>query len=91
MAAPSPLTALNQRFEIPGIVKIVEERAGFPAVRIQSPDVAGEVQLYGAHVTSWKPAGEEETLFLSAKTKWQVGTAIRGGVPVCFPWFADRM
>ena len=90
MASASPLTALNQRFEIPGIVKIVEERAGFPAVRIQTPDVAGEVQLYGAHVTSWRPAGEEEVLFLSAKSKWQAGTAIRGGVPVCFPWFADR-
>jgi len=90
MASPSPLIALNQRFEIPGIVKIVEERAGFPAVRIQTPDVAGEVQLYGAHVTSWRPTGEEEALFLSTKTKWQAGTAIRGGVPICFPWFADR-
>jgi len=90
MASATPLAALNQRFEIPGIVKIVEERAGFPAVRVQTPDVAGEVQLYGAHVTSWKPAGEEEVLFLSEKAKWQSGTAIRGGVPVCFPWFSER-
>jgi len=90
MASASPVTTLNRQFEIPGIVKIVEERAGFPAVRIETPDLTGEVQLYGAHVTSWKPVGEEEVLFLSAKTKWQAGAAIRGGVPVCFPWFADR-
>jgi glucose-6-phosphate 1-epimerase len=90
MASATPLAALNRRFEIPGIVKVVEERAGFPSVHVQTPDVSGQVQLYGAHVTSWKPAGEEEVLFVSAKTKWHTGTAIRGGVPVCFPWFADR-
>jgi len=90
MASATPLAALNHRFEIPGIAKIVEERAGFPAVRIQTPDVAGEVQLYGAHVTSWRPEGEQEVLFVSSKTKWQEGTAIRGGVPICFPWFSER-
>jgi len=90
MASATPLAALNQRFAIPGIVKIVEERAGFPSVRVQTPDVSGEVQLYGAHVTSWRPAGEDEVLFVSGKAKWEAGTAIRGGVPVCFPWFSER-
>jgi glucose-6-phosphate 1-epimerase len=90
MASATPIAALNHRFEIPGIVKLVEGRAGLPAVRIQSPEVSGEVYLHGAHVTSWKPAGAEEVLFVSSKAKWQNGTAIRGGVPVCFPWFAER-
>ena len=91
MATPVPHLELNQRFEIPGIVKIVEGRNGLPCVRVTTPRASGEVYLHGAHVTSWKPADEdEEVLFVSSKTKWQNGLAIRGGVPVCFPWFAER-
>ena len=46
--------------------------------------------LHGAHVTSWKPAGGEEVLFLSSQSRWEDGRAIRGGVPICFPWFGDK-
>lgn len=90
MASATPLAALNHRFEIPGIAKIVEDHAGLPAVRIHTPEVSGEIYLHGAHVTSWRPAGAEEVLFVSAKTRWQDGAAIRGGVPICFPWFSER-
>lgn len=43
--------------------------------------------LQGAHLLSWKPAGEEEVLWLSNNTPFKNGVAIRGGVPVCWPWF----
>ena len=79
----------NRRFEIPGTAEIVEGNGGLPKVRITSPEVVGEMYLHGAHVTSWKPAGEEEVLFLSSQSRWEHGHAIRGGVPVCFPWFGD--
>ena len=46
--------------------------------------------LHGAHVTSWQPRGGEEVLFVSSKSRWENGRAIRGGVPICFPWFADK-
>ena len=48
--------------------------------------------LHGAHVTSWKPAAaaDEEVLFLSSQSRWEHGHAIRGGVPICFPWFGDK-
>jgi len=82
---------LNRRFEIPGIAKLVEGNGGLPAVRITSPRAHGEVYLHGAHVTSWRPASAEEVLFLSPNSRWQAGSAIRGGVPICFPWFGDRL
>lgn len=47
-----------------------------------------EVYPYGAHVTSWVPAGGMEALFLSRAAWFEPGTAIRGGVPVIFPQFA---
>ena len=46
--------------------------------------------LHGAQVTSWKPAGAEEVLFLSSKSRWEEGQAIRGGIPICFPWFRAK-
>ena len=59
-------------------------------VQIATPIAAGEVYLHGAHVTSWKPAGKEEVFFVSENSLWQDGHAIRGGVPICFPWFGDK-
>jgi glucose-6-phosphate 1-epimerase len=80
----------NRRFEIPGTAQVVEGNGGLPKVRIASPEVIGEMYLHGAHVTSWKPAGGEEVLFLSSQSRWEDGRAIRGGVPICFPWFGDN-
>jgi glucose-6-phosphate 1-epimerase len=80
----------DPRFEIPGTAQIVEGNGGLPKVRISSPEVEGEMYLHGAHITSWKPAGREEVLFLSSRSRWEDGHAIRGGVPVCFPWFGGK-
>lgn len=65
---------------------------GLPKVVLAAPDgAAAELYLYGAHVVSWIPAGERANrLFLSARSKFAAGEAIRGGVPVCFPQFADQ-
>jgi glucose-6-phosphate 1-epimerase len=46
--------------------------------------------LLGAGVTSWKPSGADEVLFVSTASKWAEGRAIRGGVPICFPWFGNK-
>lgn len=44
---------------------------------------------YGAQVCEWTPAGQSTSaLFLSPRAVFAAGHAIRGGVPVCFPWFA---
>src|SRR5439155_19188080 len=81
---------LDRRFEIPGTAQLVEGNRGLPKVRITSPEAIGEMYLHGAHVASWKPAGKEEVLFLSSQSRWEHGHAIRGGVPICFPWFGGK-
>ncbi|KAG8470377.1 hypothetical protein KFE25_008798 [Diacronema lutheri] len=48
-----------------------------------------EVTLFGAHVRSWKPTGGAEQLFVSSASQ-PPPKALRGGVPICFPQFADR-
>jgi len=63
---------------------------GLPRVRLAAPDGAqAEIYLQGAHVTSWRPSGGVERLFLSAKADFRPGAALRGGVPVIFPQFSS--
>lgn len=63
---------------------------GMALVPLRAADGASaDVYLHGAHVTSWRPApGDEERLFLSARSEFRSGAAIRGGIPVIFPQFA---
>ncbi|MES2831430.1 MAG: D-hexose-6-phosphate mutarotase [Pseudomonadota bacterium] len=64
---------------------------GFAVTRLHSADGATAlVADHGAHVLSWIPAGDEEALFLSAASQYDEGAAIRGGVPIIFPQFAER-
>lgn len=81
---------LDRRFGIPSLAQVCEGNGGLPRVRITSPFGQGEVYLYGAHVTSWKPRGFDEVLYVSSKARWQEGQAIRGGIPICFPWFRAK-
>ncbi|MDR7269596.1 glucose-6-phosphate 1-epimerase [Pelomonas saccharophila] len=60
-------------------------------ITLQSPDGASaRLSLHGGHLLSWKPAGASEQLYLSPRSEYVPGKAIRGGVPVCFPQFSDR-
>jgi glucose-6-phosphate 1-epimerase len=49
-----------------------------------------EIYLHGAHVTHFQKNGEPPLLFISAKSYFADGKGIRGGVPICFPWFGNR-
>lgn len=51
---------------------------------------SAEVYLYGGQVTSWKNDQREELLFVSSKAIFKPPKAIRGGIPICFPQFANR-
>jgi glucose-6-phosphate 1-epimerase len=90
MDAISTVAELDRRFGIPGVARVDEGNGGMARVRITSALGEGEIYLHGAHVTSWKPAGGDEVLFLSTKSRWEDGQAIRGGIPICFPWFRAK-
>jgi glucose-6-phosphate 1-epimerase len=82
--------ALNRRFVIEGLAEIVDGSGGLLKVRVAGAAASGEMYLQGAHVTSWHPRGVGEMLFVSRRTRWEAGHPIRGGVPVCFPWFGNK-
>jgi glucose-6-phosphate 1-epimerase len=90
METISTVEELDHRFGIPGVARICEGNGGLSRIQITGSRAEGEMYLHGAQVTSWKPAGNEEVLFLSTKSRWQAGQAIRGGIPICFPWFRAK-
>ncbi len=58
-----------------------------PLIVINHPKVHAAIALQGAHLLSWQPAGEQPVIWLSNETPFIEGKALRGGVPICWPWF----
>ena len=86
------LDGLNAKFALPeNALRITTGAGGLPCIDIATAACTARVYFHGAHITSWKPAGQErDVLWLSGKSAFEAGKAIRGGVPVCFPWFGPN-
>jgi glucose-6-phosphate 1-epimerase len=76
--------------EIPGVARFQDELGGLVSLTVTAPSCSARFFTQGAHLTEWTPSGEEPVLFTSKKSLFAPGKAIRGGVPICFPWFAAR-
>ena len=81
---------LEKKFAIPGVLRFEKTASGLVAARVTAPAAEATVFLQGAHVTHWKPNGQAPAIFLSQRAEFVPGKPIRGGVPIIFPWFADR-
>jgi len=78
---------LNERFGISSIARFESGRGGLTRLVIHTDRAEAEVYLLGAHVTHFKPAGADPVLWMSRSSWFEEGKPIRGGVPVCYPWF----
>lgn len=65
----------------------LEGPGGLPMIGIRNRFATARLSLHGAHVLSFCPQGGSDLLYLSEQALFQPGKAIRGGVPVCWPWF----
>ena len=54
---------------------------------VVNADSSASISDYGAHVLTWTPAGQPPVIWRPAAVQLREGTAIRGGVPIIFPWF----
>jgi glucose-6-phosphate 1-epimerase len=84
------LNDLNANFAIHGALSFHETEGGLVRARITTPACTGELYLHGAHLTAWQPTGQQPVLFLSERSLFAENKAIRGGVPIIFPWFGNR-
>jgi glucose-6-phosphate 1-epimerase len=70
---------------------VVEARAGgLECARVSGAHASAELYLQGGHLTHWQPHGTAPVLFLSRRAIYAPGKAIRGGVPIVFPWFGPH-
>lgn len=73
---------------LPASVRLVKGPGGLPMLKVRDERFGKlDVFLHGAHVTRWAPPGHRGVLWLSGTSKFAQDAAIRGGVPICFPWF----
>ncbi|HUW29367.1 MAG TPA: GNAT family N-acetyltransferase [Sulfuriferula sp.] len=81
------IDTLNQQFAIAGQLKFVDAEAGVPVVEITTPHATARIAVQGAQVLEWQPSGQQPVLWVSRAAVYQLGKGVRGGVPVCWPWF----
>ncbi len=81
---------LNQRFAIDGVVTFSERPGGFVVVVVNNAHASASVAMQGAHLMSFQPKGEQPLIWTSTEAKLAAGKSIRGGVPVCWPWFGPH-
>ncbi len=79
-----------RRHEISERVEITNGHGGLALLKIKTPGSTAEIYLNGAHVAHFQKNGEPPLIFMSCKSYFAPGKAIRGGVPICFPWFGNR-
>jgi glucose-6-phosphate 1-epimerase len=84
------IESLNNEFGISSIVRFEAGAGGLTRAVVTSPLAEAHIYMHGAHVTHFQPTGQKPVLFLSEKSVFAAGKAIRGGVPICFPWFGAK-
>ena len=75
---------------LPPEVRLISNEYGRQFLDIKHPAVRARIALQGAHIIDCVPAGQPPLLWMSPTDPCRPGTALRGGVPICWPWFADE-
>ena len=75
---------------IDGHCHLERGEGGLPCIQVANDLATATIYLNGAHVAAFQPRhAEHPVLWTSARSHYAVGSPIRGGIPVCWPWFAD--
>ncbi|MBC8097222.1 MAG: D-hexose-6-phosphate mutarotase [Akkermansiaceae bacterium] len=79
-----------EHLEIPGVIAVNVGQGGLRKISLQTKPSSAEIYLHGAHITGFQKHGEPPLLFMSRLSHFAADKPIRGGVPICFPWFGPR-
>lgn len=82
------LSQLNQDYGLSGELHFVEGKGGFPYIEVTNDQATALISVYGGQVLSFKPRNiANDLMFVSDNAYYQTGKAIKGGAPICWPWF----
>lgn len=88
--ANEAMPALPGDLVLPAGIRLVTAQGGLPAVEVAIESATALVYLHGAHVAQWTPTGQKPVLWMSEHGAFSPTAALRGGIPVCFPWFGPN-
>jgi glucose-6-phosphate 1-epimerase len=82
------LAQLNTEYGLADQVEFVSGKGDFPYIKVTTDQAESLISIYGGQVLSFKPKGaSHDLLFVSENAYYTPGKAIKGGVPICWPWF----
>lgn len=85
-----PASAYNDRFVQPGL-NFRDDISGLVFAEIDNAHATATVCLQGAHLVTWRPRDQAQpVVWVSEAARFAPGKSIRGGVPVCWPWFGPH-
>ena len=75
-------------YEIENELQFVDIEHGFTYIEINNAKAHATISTYSGQVLSYRPKSQkDDLLFVSEKAYYEDGKAIKGGIPVCWPWF----
>lgn len=84
----STVQMLNAQFGIDGHLSFNEDASGLIIAMIENSSAKAALCLQGGHLMTWQPVDQSvPVVWLSRDAKVAAGKSIRGGAPVCWPWF----
>lgn len=84
------IDALNRRFGITNHLRFSSGPGGLSLVEINNSEAKASLVLEGGQVLTYIPAGHAPVLWVSPQARYDAGKSIRGGIPVCWPWFGPH-
>lgn len=67
------------------------QRGELDCINIRHPLFHADILLQGAQLLHFAPTGQSNWLWLSEQAIYQTGVAVRGGMPICWPWFGNAL
>lgn len=87
-ATPMMIKQLNDSHAILGQLEFISGQGDLPVARIDNGKASALISVYAGQVLSFQPANQQhDLLFVSETAYYEEGKAIKGGIPVCWPWF----
>jgi len=90
MSDTSEIERLNTNHRIGDTARFEAGEGGLPKLVIRTKVAEAEMYVHGAHVTHFQAAGHQPLLFMSRCSAFARDQPIRGGIPICFPWFGPH-
>lgn len=79
--------SLRQLISASSHLAIEEVAPDYPLIHVAHPAASASIALHGAHLTAWQPTGARPVIYTSPDARFMAGKEIRGGIPICWPWF----